>query len=129
MAGVTAYDGRVFVVLQRLNYKYSALDTSLVVVINASTKAIEKTIPLTYRDPVSAEVRDGVWYISGVQGYGAQDGGVEKIDLATRTHAGTLVTEASLGGDVSTFLPTTATGGYAIYSAGWPTYKVKKVVP
>jgi hypothetical protein len=129
MANVTAHGGYVFVTLQRLNYNYAARDTSLVVVINATTKAVEKTIPLSFRNPVSAEVRDGVWYVAGVQGYGAQDGGVEKIDLNTRTHGGTLVTEASLGGDLSTFLPTSGTGGYAIYSAGWPTYKVKKIAP
>jgi DNA-binding beta-propeller fold protein YncE len=129
MSAVTAYGGYLFVTLQRLNYQYSALDTSLVVVIDAATKAIEKTIPLTYRNPVSAEVRDGVWYIAGVQAYGLQDGGVEKIDLATRTHGGTVTTEASLGDDISSYLPTSATGGYAVYSAGWPKYKVKKVSP
>jgi hypothetical protein len=128
MAAVTAHDGYVFVTLQRLNYKYAAKDTSLVLVINAATKAIEKAIPLTFRNPGSAEVRDGVWYISGVQAYGVLDGGVEKINLATRAHAGTVVTEATLGGDVSTFLPAEA-GGYAVYSPGWPVYKVKKIAP
>ena len=132
MASITTQGNYVFVTLQRLNYKYAALDTSLVVVINASTKAVEKTIPLSFRNAVSAEVRDGVWYVAGEQGGqgdGNHLGGVEKIDLNTRTHAGTLTTEASLGGDVVTYLPTTATGGYAIYGTGWPTYRVKKVAP
>jgi DNA-binding beta-propeller fold protein YncE len=129
MAAVTAHNGYVFVTLQRLNYKYAAKDTSIVVVINAATKAIEKTIPLTFRNPGSARVRDGVWYISGVQGYGLNDGGVEKIDLSARAHAGTVVTEATLGGDVSTFLPTGASTGYAVFSPGWPVYRIKKVAP
>ncbi|HEX2613531.1 MAG TPA: hypothetical protein VHO02_08050 [Fibrobacteria bacterium] len=132
MSAVTAFGGYVFVALQRLNIHYSALDTSLVVVINASTKAIEKTIPLTYRNPVSAEVRGGVWYIAGEQGGqgdGNHNGGVEKIDLASRTHAGTVTTEAFLGGDVSSYLPTSSSGGYAVYGIGWPNYKVKKVSP
>jgi len=127
MAAITAQGGYVFVALQRLNYKYSALDTSLVLVIDASTKAVVKTIPLMFRNPISATVRDGVWYLSGVQGYYDLLGGVEKIDLTTRTHAGVVVTEALLGSDVSTFVSTRASGGYAIVAGAYPVYKVKKV--
>jgi|GEM_PF-3283638 len=127
MAAITAQDGYLFVTLQRLNYNYKALDTSLVVVINASTKAIVKTIPLAFRNPVSATVRDGVWYISGVQNYYDLLGGVEKINLSTREYAGVAVTEATLGSDVSTFVSTRSTGGYAIVAGAWPVYKVKKI--
>jgi hypothetical protein len=129
MAHVTVAGGYVFVTLQRLTATYAANDTSLVVVINASTKAVEKVIPLNFRNPVSANVHDGVWYVAGVAGYGTTTGGVEKIDLVTRAHAGVAVTEASLGGDVSEFLPTGAASGYAVYSPAWPVYKIKRIAP
>lgn len=127
MAAITAQDGYLFVAVQRLNYDYKPLDTSVVVVINASTKAIVKTIPLAFRNPVSATVRDGMWYVSGLQNYYDLLGGVEKINLSTREYAGVVVTEATLGSDVSTYVSTRSTGGYAIVAGAWPVYKVKKI--
>lgn len=128
MAQVAVSGGYVFVTLQRLSANYSANDTALVIVINASTKAIEKTIPLHFKNPVSATVRDGIWYIAGIAGYGDKSGGVEKIDLTTRQHAGEVVTEATLNADVFDFCPTAAGQGYVSYSTdyGMTTY-VKRV--
>ena len=128
MAQVAAVGGYVFVAIQRLNYRYAALDTSKVLVINATTKEVENVIPLTFRNPIAATVRNGIWYISGVAGYGTTTGGIEKIDLVGRTHAGVVTTEATLGGDVSDFAATGSTSGYAIVGS-WPTYKVKRVAP
>jgi len=116
MASAVAHGGYVFVTLQRLNYKYAAKDTSLVVVINAATKTIEKTIPLRFRNPVSAAVLDGQLYIAGIAGYGDLLGGVEKIDLATRAHAGTVLTEVTLAADVFGFVPAGGNSGYVSYS-------------
>lgn len=129
MSLVAAHGNHVFVALQRLDHQWMANDTALVLVFDATTKAAVDTIPLTFRNPVAGAVYDGVWYVGGVAGYGDLLGGVEKIDLATRTHAGTVVTEETLGGDLSTFAPTGA-GGYAVVLVGaWPDtrYRVKKV--
>jgi hypothetical protein len=128
MSLVAAHGGYVFVALQRLNHQYATLDTSLLVVINASTKAIEKTIPLNFRNPIAGTVKDGVWYITGISGYGDVLGGVEKIDLVTRLHAGSVVTEATLGADVFDFVPGGTGTGYASYSSDFGfTTKVRKV--
>jgi hypothetical protein len=116
MAHVTVEGGYVFVTLQRLNASYAANDTALVVVINASTKVIEKTIPLNFKNPVSAVVRGGVWYITGIAGYGDKNGGVERIDLTTRLHAGNVLTETTVNADVFEFVPTAAGVGYLSYS-------------
>jgi hypothetical protein len=132
MAHVAIHGGTLFVTLQRLNYRYKAFDTSYVLAINATTKAVESVIPLAFRNPVSAVVHNGFWFISGEQGSqgdGNLLGGVEKINLATGQHAGTVTTEAALGGDVSNFAATGASTGYAVFSPGWPTYKVKKIAP
>jgi DNA-binding beta-propeller fold protein YncE len=127
MALITAHGGYVFVALQRLNHLYAAEDTSLVVVINASTKAIVKVIPLTFKNPIAGSVRDGVWYLTGIAGYGDKAGGVEKINLATRAHAGTVVTEETLGADVFDFVSAGSGLGYAAYSVdyGVHTYLTK----
>jgi hypothetical protein len=127
MALVTAQGGYVFVALQRLNHQYKALDTSLVVVINATTKAVVKTIPLVFKNPIAGTVKDGVWYLTGIAGYGDKAGGVEKIDLIARAHAGVVVTEETLGADVFDFVPAGSGRGYAAYSSdyGMNTYVTK----
>jgi hypothetical protein len=127
MASITAHGGYVFVALQRFNAAYTAQDSGLVVVINAATKVIEKTITLKFKNPGSGVVKDGVWYLAGLGNYLVNDGGIEKIDLATRAHAGTVVTEATLGGDVGGFAITGASSGYATYSTDFfSTSKIKK---
>ncbi len=128
MSSVTVSGGYVFVTLQRLTASYSANDTSLVVVINASTKAIEKTIPLKFRNPVSTSVQGDFLYVAGIAGYGDQLGGVEKINLTTRLHAGTVLTETTLGADVFDFVPAGNGTGYVSYSTDYGTHtKVKKI--
>ncbi len=128
MAWATAYNGYVFVAMQRLNYNYSALDTSVVAVIDAATKQIVSTIPLLYKNPIAAHAVNGVWYLVSIAGYGDQSGGVEKIDLATRQHAGSIITEQSLGADVFDFASINATEGYVAYSSDYGyTTQVKKV--
>jgi hypothetical protein len=120
MSLVTAHGGNVFVALQRFDHQWD-IDTSLVLVIDAATRAITDTIPLLFRNPVTASVHDGIWYVGGVAGYGDLEGGIERIDLATRTHAGELVTEETLGGDISSYVSTGADQGYAVILTGtWP---------
>ena len=126
MAWVTSYNGYVFVALQRLNYKYMALDTSVVVVLN-SAKQIVATIPLKFRNPIAAHVVGSTWYLTGIANYD-QSGGVEKIDLAQRVSAGSIVTAQSLSADVFDFAPTGDHSGYIAYSTDYGyTTKVKKV--
>jgi len=128
MAAVTANNGFIFVTLQRLKASYAAQDTSLVVVINSSTKAIVSTIPLHFKDPIAAHVLGNYWYISSIAGYGDLLGGVEKIDLAAKTNAGVVVTETNLASDVSDFIPTGDHTGYAaVYNSVNYTTRVKKV--
>lgn len=130
MASVTAHGGYVFVTLQRYNARYTEQDSGLVVVINAATKAIDKTITLPFKNPTSAVVKDGAWYVVAMGDYGAQDGGVVKIDLATRAFAGIALTEATLGGDMGGIAITGANAGYATYSTDFfVTTRVKKFAP
>lgn len=130
MASVTAHDGYVFVALQRFKPDYSEQDSGLVVVIDAATNAIDKTIPLNFKNPGSGFVKDGMWYLSGLGSYLVEDGGVEKIDLAAREHAGVVVTEESLGGDVGRAVVTGEGTGYATYSSDFfETTRVRKFVP
>ena len=128
MAWVTAYNGYVFVALQRLDYTgYQARDTSLIVVINASTRQVTSTIPLHFKNPIAAHVVNGMWYVAGISNYD-QSGGVEKIDLSGKSNLGSIVTAQNLNGDVFDFVSTGAHSGYAAYSTDYGhTTRLKKV--
>lgn len=128
MSLVTAHDGYVFVALQRYKADYSEQDSGLVVVIDAATNTVAKTIGLNFKNPSSGFVKEGVWYIAGLGEYMALDGGVEKIDLAAREHAGTVVTEETLGGDVGDVVITGAGAGYVTTSSDFfVTTRVRKI--
>ena len=128
MFAVTAYNGYVFVALQRLNYQYSALDTSLIVVINVATKQIASTIPLHFKNPISAHAAGSAWYLSSIAGYGDVSGGVEKIDLSQRIHGGDVISEQTLAADVFDFVPAGDHSGYVAYSTDYGyTTRVKKI--
>ena len=88
---------------------------------------MEKTLALPFKNPGSSVVKDGIWYIAAKGSYMVNDGGVVKIDLATRTLAGTAVTEATLGGDVGSIAITGPGTGYATCSTDFfTTTRVKK---
>src|SRR5690606_23015682 len=130
MSGVVAHEGRVFVVLERWKADYSTQDSGMVVVIDAATKAVEKVIALPFRNPVAHAVKDGTWYIAAMGAYGAQDGGVVKIDLAARTLAGVVLTEAQIGGDVGSIAVSGADAGYIAWSNDFfYTTRVRKFAP
>lgn len=130
MSGVVAHEGRVLVMLERWKADYSEQDSGLVVVIDAATKVVEKTLALPFKNPGSNVVKDGIWYIAAKGAYLANDGGVVKVDLATRTLAGTAVTEADLGGDVGGIAVTGPDAGYVTYSTDFfVTTRVRKFHP
>ncbi len=130
MAFATAYNGYVFVALQRLNYNYAARDTSLVVVIDAASKQVVSTIPLQFKNPVSAHVEGTMWYLACAANYAGNDGGVEKIDLNQRVDAGVVVSAQTLGGNVTDFVPAGEHAGFAVvaaYSGNLFVTRVKRV--
>lgn len=127
MAWVTAHNGYLFVALQRLSYNYSARDTAVVVVISPGSKQIIATIPLHFKNPISAHVVGGMWYLTGIANYD-QSGGVEKIDLDQQKHGGEILSAQSLSADVFDFAPTGDHSGFVSYSTDYGiTTKVKKV--
>jgi hypothetical protein len=60
-------------------------------------------------------------FVATVGAYGANDGGIEAVDLATGATRGFLITEEALGGDVTDFLVFDDDTGVAIVTAGFTT--------
>jgi hypothetical protein len=121
--------GRVFVTVQRIDRDafFTPTDSSAVVVIDAATDAVvdcDATAPglqgilLPFQNPTTELVVDaGGRLIVGCTGfYGANDGGVVRIDPLALAVDGIETTEAALGGDVADVVPATAGRAFAVLS-------------
>ena len=110
---------RVYVSLQRLaNFVPAA--AGAIVEIDAATDQVVRVIELTGRNPFGQTqgltVRKGAILVSTVGTFGTNDGGIERIDLASGQSQGFVITEQQIGGEVTDFVFTADDGGYAILS-------------
>jgi hypothetical protein len=121
--------GRVFVTVQRIDRdaSFTPTDSSALVVIDAATDALVdcdaaapgvQGIVLPLQNPTTELVADanGRLVVGCTGFYGANDGGIVRIDPLTLTVDGIEVTEAALGGDVADVVPATAARGFAVLS-------------
>ncbi len=118
------YNGKVYASCQRLKAPaggyIQAADTSLVIVINATSDSIINTIKLAYKNPQEMSICSGMLYVAGLGDYGVNDGGIECIDLSTDSNIGTVVDESALRGDVLSIIVVSDAKGYAVIST--PSY-------
>lgn len=126
MDAAAAYQGNIYVTLQRLS-GYVAKDTSKVLVVDAATGKVTKEIPLLYRNPLAAKALGKYLYVACVDGYGTYTGGVERIDMEKGESAGSVVTEDSLQGDITGFIPVSDTKGYVLFAS--PDFKKTTIRP
>jgi DNA-binding beta-propeller fold protein YncE len=116
-------NGELFVTLQRLDRRnfFAPSGTSLIAVIDVATDAVVGTITLTGTNPfaetagLAPDPVTGKIILPEVGQFGrADDGGIERIDPATRTAEGFFVTEADLGGNVTDVVMVDEHQAYAI---------------
>jgi hypothetical protein len=110
---------RLYVSLERLqNFVPAALGA--VIVIDTDTDMVLNEITLTGENPFGQTkgltVSDGALVISETGNFGVNDGGIERVDLASGTAQGFFITEADLGGDISDFVLVSDHLGYALVS-------------
>ncbi|HAJ80225.1 MAG TPA: hypothetical protein DCO75_10700 [Fibrobacteres bacterium] len=114
------YNGKVYVACQRLKAPaggyIQAADTSKIVVINATTDSVEKTIDLIYKNPVEMYIWNEKLYVASVGIWGISDAGIEQIDLSADTNAGSVVGEPAFSGDIASVIVVSDTKGYAVIS-------------
>jgi hypothetical protein len=110
---------RVYVSLQRL-LNFVPAENGAIVEIDATNDQIVGEINLTGQNPFGMSkglvVRDGSIFISEIGAFGVNDGGIERVDLATGTAQGFIISEAEIGGDVTDFILISDQLGYAILS-------------
>jgi hypothetical protein len=124
-------NGRVFVTVQRVDRDsfFSPTDSSQVVVVDAATGALVDCDPvadgvqgilLPFQNPTTELVTDpaGKLVVGCTGFYGAQDGGIVRIDPVGLTVEASEVTEATLGGDIVDLAIASATRGFAIIADG-----------
>ena len=115
--------GRLFVTLQRLDRRnfFRPTDHSLIVVIDVATDTVVGSITLTGTNPfaesagLTPDPATGTLLVTEVGEFGrVDDGGVERIDLATLTPQGFFVSESDLGGNITDVVIVDAHHAYAI---------------
>jgi DNA-binding beta-propeller fold protein YncE len=102
---------RLYVSLQRLDIK-SALrlpaENGALAVIDTTSDTLIGGIELSGENPFGATkgltVRDGAIWLSESGRFNTLDGGIERVDLASGTAGGFVVSEQELGGDVTDFV-------------------------
>ncbi|MBS12695.1 MAG: hypothetical protein CME19_13960 [Gemmatimonadetes bacterium] len=118
---------RVFVTAQRLNRDafFSPTESSLILVIDTQTDTLidadadtegVQGIVLAGTNPTSVLQRGTKLIISTVASFGAQDGGIEIVDLISLQMEGQKVSEESLAGDVGAMAMLDDTTGYIVVS-------------
>jgi len=102
--------GRLFVTLQRLDRRnfFRPTDSSLIAVVDVATDTLVGSITLTGTNPftesagLALDPATGTILLTEVGEFArVDDGGIERIDLATLTPEGFFVTESDLGGNVT----------------------------
>ena len=112
-------DGRVYVTLQRIDQvTWAPSQFSSVLIIDGATNAVTAQVKLNVKNPTGklrfSDAMNGLVLV-GTGAWGVLDGGIEVMGL-NGALTGTLVTESTLGGDVSDAVIASATKGFAIVS-------------
>lgn len=118
---------RLYVACQRLdrNGSWGPTTGSVLAVIDTATDALVDMDPavdglqglaLTAANPISLTAIGGKLVVGGSAFFGDQSGGVEVLDLTQGTSTGLRVTEAALGGDLTSLVMVSSRRGYAIVS-------------
>ncbi|MBI3783986.1 MAG: hypothetical protein HY270_11355 [Deltaproteobacteria bacterium] len=119
MSQAVVVGDRAFVSLQRLA-NFVPAERGALVEIDATHDTVIKAIDLTGENPFGQTkgltVRNEAIYVSEIGKFAVNDGGLERVDLATGVPSGFLISEAEIGGDITDFVLTTDTTGYAILS-------------
>ena len=119
------FDDHLFVAIQRLNRDafFAPADYSLVAVIDTSTDSLvdidsdkegTQGIQLSTAQPFGHTQRGPKWILACVASFGAQDGGIEVVDLSTFQTEGLMLSETELGGDVGPLTMWSDNEGYIV---------------
>jgi len=119
MNQIAVVGDRAYVSLQRLT-KFAPTIPGLIAVIDTTTDTVVNTITLSGQNPFGQTkglpVVDGALVVSEEGTFGVNDGGIERVDLASGTAQGFFISEAELGGDINDFVLVSEHLGYALIS-------------
>ncbi len=128
------YAGHLFVACQRLDRDaplFAPTEFSTIAVVDVSSDALvdmDPTSPemdgirLTASQPFGAAQRGPWWVLAEVGTFGANDGGIEVVDLINREVSGILVSEEALGNDVNAIAMVSDSEGYVVLSSSIPPF-------
>lgn len=113
-------NGKLYVSVERLdrNNSFKPAGPGMIAVIDTASDTVVGQITLSGENPFSETkgliVDNGTLVIGEAGQLGVNDGGIERVDLATGMAQGFFITEAELGGDLNDFVLVSDHLGYAI---------------
>lgn len=119
MERMAIVDAVLFVSVQRLGRAnlFQPVAPGALVLVDTSSDAIIGAIELRGMNPFGPlHVVGDRLYVSTLGRFGADDGGIEVVDLHARESVGWLITEAAIGGDITDFVLVSDDLGFAIIS-------------
>jgi hypothetical protein len=121
-------EGKLYVMLQRRDGWNPGAPT-LIITINTSTDAISAadTIACQYKNGFDMVCVDGVLYVTNPgSAFSTGDGGIEKIDLSTKTVT-TIIDETALGGNPNQIVHKSGSRFYVQNYIGWKNVSVVEI--
>jgi len=119
MSQLAVVGERLYVSLQRLQ-NFMPAGPGVIAVIDIATDQVVTSITLSGENPFAQTkgltVVNGALVVAEDGVFGVNDGGLERVDLASGTAQGFFITEADLGGDITDFVLVSDRLGYAIVS-------------
>ena len=119
MSQLAIVGDRLYVSLQRLQ-NFMPAENGAIAVIDITTDQEVTVVTLSAGNPFAETkgltVVSGALVVPEVGAFQVNDGGLERVDLATNTAQGFFITEADLGGDITDFVLVSEHLGYAIVS-------------
>ncbi|MBK9577741.1 MAG: hypothetical protein IPK50_07455 [Fibrobacterota bacterium] len=128
MMAVKAWNGKLVVPVQRLDKNWTAIDSSLVLVIDPASRKVEKRIALPFNNPEGVDLRGDLLALACLGGYGTKpDAGLVVVDLAKGV-VSVAISGDSLGGDPARVAFTSGDRVWAaVMQAKHPNYKATPV--
>jgi len=119
MSQLAIVGDRLYVSLQRLQ-NFMPAGPGVIAVVDIATDQVVTAITLGGENPFAQTkgltVVNGALVVAEDGAFGVNDGGLERVDLASGTAQGFFISEADLGGDITDFVLVSDRLGYAIVS-------------
>jgi len=124
---VSAWNGKLVVVLQRQDANWTAADSGLVLLVDTADGSIDARIAIPFSNPYDVDQRGDLLALGCTGGWkSSTDGGLAVVDLS-KGRVVQAVASTELGGDPSSVAIVSESKAWAGLDLGWPNTKARLI--